>query len=340
MKRLLTTIILFLQLLFGCSQEEVGVNATTEKINGISFVASKDSINSSNVNPVLNVNSNYITLMPFAFIRDLNIPEVYFSSDRQWYGETLIGIEQYAKHFPRDDIKIMIKPQLWVWGGTYTGLIEMHTEEDWKILEDSYRVYILAFANLAQKLDAEIFCIGTELEKFVLNRPEYWNDLISNIKEVYKGKLTYAANWDEYKRITFWRDLDFIGIDAYFPLSDVKTPSVNELEMGWKPHKEEIKNVQSTFQKPILFTEFGYRSVDYTGKEPWNSSHKNDGVNLEGQENALQALHNQFWKEDWFAGGFLWKWHTDHQNAGGENNHRFTPQNKPAETLLKQLYGK
>ena len=333
-----TTIILFLILLLGCSQEEVGVNIKTEKINGLSFVASRDSINANNVNPVLNVNSNYVTLMPFAFIKDLNTPEVYFSSDRQWYGETLAGIEQYAKHFRMEEIKIMIKPQLWVWGGTYTGLIEMNAEDDWKILEDSYQEYILAFANLAQKLNAEIFCIGTELEKFVLNRPEYWNGLINDIKQIYKGKLTYAANWDEYKRLTFWDDLDFIGVDAYFPLSDTKTPSVKEFEKGWKTHKEEIKNIQSTFKKPILFTEFGYRSVDFTGKEPWNSSHENDEVNLEGQENALQALYDQFWKEDWFAGGFLWKWHPDHQNAGGVSNHRFTPQNKPAETLLKQLY--
>ena len=54
--------------------------------------------------------------------------------------------------------------------------------------------------------------------------------------------------------------------------------------------------------------------------------------------NALQAIHNQFWKEDWFAGGFIWKWFHAHERVGGENDNRFTPQNKPAETLLHQLY--
>ena len=65
------------------------------------------------------------------------------------------------------------------------------------------------------------------MEKFVLNRPKFWNELILKIKKLYKGKLTYAANWDEYKRIHFWNVLDYIGVDAYFPLTDKKSSSTN-----------------------------------------------------------------------------------------------------------------
>jgi len=90
--------------------------------------------------------------------------------------------------------------------------------------------------------------------------------------------------------------------------------------------------------KPILFTEFGYRSVDYTGKEPWKSDRNMTSVNLEAQTNATKALFKEFWKEDWFAGGFIWKWHHNHSKVGGENNHRFTPQNKPVEDVIKDTY--
>ena len=82
-----------------------------------------------------------------------------------------------------------------------------------------------------------------------------------------------------------------------------------------------------------------YRSVDFTGKEPWNSDKVLGNVNLEAQKNGTQAIYNQFWKEDWFAGGFLWKWFHNHTEVGGEDNNRFTPQNKPTEGLIKQLYG-
>ena len=86
----------------------------------------------------------------------------------------------------------------------------------------------------------------------------YWQKIIKEIRKIYKGKLTYAANWDEFKRVAFWKDLDFIGIDAYFPLSNKKSPTIAEYELGWKLHKSEILKVQKQFNKPVIFTEFGY----------------------------------------------------------------------------------
>jgi hypothetical protein len=277
--------------------------------------------------------------MPFGFFRDLKNPKIIYNSSRQWFGETRKGLEHYAKEFKKSNVKIMIKPQLWVARGLYTGLIEMKSEENWKILEDSYEKFILEFADIAQKTNAEILCIGTELEKFVAKRPDYWKRLITKIKTIYKGKLTYAANWDEFKRVPFWKQLDYIGVDAYFPLSEQKTPTVAEFEKGWKLHKREIQRIQQQNNKPILFTEYGYRSVDFNGKKPWESNRITGSVNFEAQQNATQAIYNQFWKEKWFAGGFLWKWFHNHQKSGGENNNRFTPQNKPTEALIKKLYG-
>jgi hypothetical protein len=215
----------------------------------------------------------------------------------------------------------------------------MDSEENWRILEESYTQFILTYAKAAENLNADILCIGTELEQFVAHRPMYWQKIIKEIREIYKGKLTYAANWDEFKRVAFWKDLDFIGIDAYFPLSNKKSPTIAEYELGWKLHKSEILKVQKQFNKPVIFTEFGYRSVDFNGKKPWDSKRVEGGINLEAQANALQAIYNQFWNEEWFAGGFLWKWFHKHDEVGGEKNNRFTPQNKPAEELIRKLYG-
>jgi len=309
-----------------------------EKINGVSFVASRDSINHNHVNPVVNVNANYAVIMPFGFIKNLKHPEIAFNTDRQWYGETKAGAKQYIDELRKKEIKIMVKPQIWVWRGEYTGFIEMKTEENWKLLEESYTKFILLYAKLAQEVNAEMFCIGTELEKFIENRPEYWHNLIIEIKKIYKGKLTYAANWDEFKRTPFWNELDYIGIDAYFPVSDKKTPTVAQCLEGWKQHKEVIKDISKKYNKPILFTEFGYRSVDYTGKEPWKYDSYEAIPNLEAQTNATKALFETFWKEDWFAGGFIWKWFHDHENVGGKNDNQFTPQNKPVEAVIKNQF--
>lgn len=314
-------------------------NSQTTKMNGLSFVSSRDTINESHLKPIIKASANYIALMPFGFIKNLSSPKVNFNGKRQWRGETKGGIKQYASIIKKENIKLMVKPQIWVWHGYYTGDIIMDSEENWKILEDSYEDFIISYAKVAEELKAQVFCIGTELEEFVMNRPQYWKGLIQKVKKVYTGKLTYAANWDEFKRVSFWNELDFIGVDAYFPLSDKKTPTIADFEAGWKPHKIQIKQIQEKYKKPILFTEFGYRSVDYTGKEPWDSNKVEGNINLEAQKNATQAIYNQFWKEDWFAGGFLWKWFHNHTEVGGENNNRFTPQNKPTEKLIRQLYG-
>ena len=61
-------------------------------------------------------------------------------------------------------------------------------------------------------------------------------------------------------------------------------------------------------------------------------------VNLDAQNNATQALFDAVWNEDWFAGGYLWKWFVDHDKVGGIEDNQFTPQNKPVEEILKGYY--
>ncbi|MCF7561226.1 glycoside hydrolase [Sabulilitoribacter multivorans] len=309
-----------------------------EKINGVSYVASRDTISIKHVQPVINVNANFAAIMPFGFIRDLEHPEIVHNTERQWFGETRAGAKQYIDELRKSNIKIMIKPQIWVWRGEFTGFIEMKDEATWKSLEDSYSKFILEYAELAEETKVDIFCIGTELERFIDNRPEYWFLLIKEIKKVYKGKLTYAANWNEFNRTPFWSELNYIGVDAYFPVSQSKTPTVEECLKGWEKYKQDIKRIHDKFQKPILFTEYGYRSVDYSGKQPWVSDRSMDQVNLEAQVNTTQALFETFWNEDWFAGGFIWKWFHKHDKVGGNDNFMFTPQNKPVEALIKQQY--
>ena len=321
-------------LLFGCSAAPY----KPEKINGVSFVASGSAIDSADVKPVVKVYANYAAIMPFGFIRNLEHPDINHNTDRQWFGETRAGAKQYIEELRKKNIRVMIKPQIWVWGGEFTGNIMMTSEENWKALEDSYSSFIIEYAELAEEVNAEIFCIGTELELFTKYRPEYWTRFIEEIRTIYSGKLTYAANWDEFRRTPFWDQLDYIGIDAYFPVSDKKTPDFEDCLEGWKVHKPSISKMAKTYNKPILFTEYGYRSVDYSGREPWVSDRSMNQVNLEAQVNTTKALYETFWNEDWFAGGFVWKWFHKYDAVGGVDNPMFTPQNKPVEEVMKNYY--
>ncbi len=324
-------ILLFILICSSCSGQR-------SKINGISFVGSPKEINESHIDPLVNVNANWAAVMPFGFVKNLKEPTVVFNVEKQWWGERVDGAKRTIDLLNQKGIKVMMKPQIWVWRGEFTGNIAMDSEQNWQTLEKSYKDFIMLYAQLAQEMKVPILCIGTELYTFVQKRPKYWNQLIQKIRAVYKGKLTYAENWDQFVNVPFWNQLDYIGIDAYFPVSNSKTPTVDALRKGWQSHKNKIKALQKTVGKPILFTEFGYRSIHYTGKEPWDSNRIEGYVDLNAQNNALTALHKEFWTEPWFVGGFLWKWYHNHDQVGGVDNNRFTIQNKPSEKIIKELY--
>jgi hypothetical protein len=316
------------------------ISQPERKINGVSFVASGEKLTNDNVRPLVALDANYAAIMPFAMLKNLNEPNIIYDSEKQWFGETPKGVKQYINELKHEDISIMLKPQVWVMRGEFTGKIKMNSENDWLTLEKTYADFILRFAKIAQENNVAIYCIGTELELFVENRPNYWIELIKKVKAIYRGKLTYAANWDEYTKTTFWEELDYVGVDGYFPLSEEKTPKVKALKEKWLKHKLVMKKHSDSLQKKILFTEFGYRSVDYATAKPWEVDYNKTSVNLQGQVNATKALFEMLWYEDWFAGGFVWKWFIDYENVGGNNNPRFTPQNKPAEKTIREFYKK
>jgi hypothetical protein len=309
------------------------------KINGISFVASDRVITNKAILPVVAVNANWVALMPFGFMKTVFDVKIEFNSPYQWLGERKEGIETTAVAFKKKHIQIMLKPQIWIPNGGFTGNIKMKNEADWIAFEKNYEKFILFYAQLAQTSHCEMFCIGTELNSFIIARPNFWNTLIAKIKKIYSGKITYAENWDTYKNVPFIKSLDYIGIDAYFPLDKEKTPTQKSIIASWQPIQKQMKELSKIYNKKILFTEFGYQSKDFTTATPWDNS-KTSLPNLIGQENALQVILGVFWNKKWFAGGFLWKWHDNHPEVGGKKDTDYTVQNKPSEKLLQKFYTK
>jgi hypothetical protein len=313
--------------------------APVKKINGLSLVASREEITNDNFQAILHANANAVAVMPFGFMESLESPELRFNVDRQWWGERVEGAGKTIQLAKQNGLSVMLKPQIWIRRGDFTGHLKMNSEEDWKKFGENYKEFILLYAALAEKEKAEILCIGTELNSFVEARPQFWIELIAEVKKVYKGQLTYAENWDKIENVHFWNNLDYIGVDAYFPLNEAASPNLEEIRTGWRPVKKQLKKLSQKNKKPILFTEYGYRNVDHSLRMPWDASRELTG-NDENQAKALKGLYEEVWNEKWFAGGFLWKWFQDHLRAGGAQDNQFTPQNKPAEAVVKEYYGK
>ncbi|MEO7292091.1 MAG: hypothetical protein ABIW34_03250 [Ginsengibacter sp.] len=303
-------------------------------IKGISIVAPQSPIDSIALQPIVDIHANSISLMPYAFCT-LENPEVRYNQHGQHWGENIDGVIGCIKLAHQKKISVMLKPHLWIGHGVYTGTFSLNSEKEWQIWEASYQNYMLHFAIVADSMKAEIFCIGTELGNSIKERPKFWNSFIDTIRKTFHGKLTYAANWDDYKKIPFWDKLDYIGVDAYFPLAKDETPSINSLKNGWEKYMEELQKVSEENKRPVLFTEYGYRNVDYNSAEPWK---ENDGKqNDEAQVNAYEAFYESFAGKKWFAGGFVWKWYVDN-GRHRRNSIDFTPQSKPAAKSIESWY--
>lgn len=328
-------IIVFLCVAFtNCRTQE----AKQAKINGLSFVASKDTITQKHIEPIIKMNANWVSIMPFAFLKEKASPELYFNNERQWYGERYDGVVQSIEMMHKNGVQVMLKPQIWIGNGEFTGFIDMKNEEDWLQFENDYTEMIMLYAKLAEETKTKMFCLGTELNNFVMKRPKFWTKLIQEVKTVYSGELTYAENWDKIDQVHFWEDLDYIGVDAYFPISSEKTPTLVEVKTSWGKINEKLKSISEVNQTPILFTEFGYRSIHYAGKEPWDSKRVEGQVNEETQAILLQGLVENVWDKSWFAGGFLWKWFHNPELISKRHDNRFCVHHKIAEETLRNYF--
>ncbi len=295
------------------------------------------------IQPLVEDHVNWIVQTPFGWQRGLDSPEIRLvTSGHVLWGETDEGLAVTTNLARKRGIRTLLKPHVWI-GRAWRAEIRMPDEAAWDQWFASYRRFILHYARLAEKLDIEALCIGTELRSTVNERPGAWRALIAEIRQVYGGQLTYAANWfAEFEEVPFWDELDYIGIQAYFPLSDGTDPTTEELKAGWQAHLDSIERVAKRFGKPVLFTELGYRSVAGTAATPWEwpSHGETTEIDLELQARCYEAFFETFWNKPWFAGAYFWKWHPSHFRAGGENNRGFTPQNKPAERVMAAWYGR
>ncbi|MFH1239037.1 MAG: discoidin domain-containing protein, partial [bacterium] len=232
-----------------------------------------------------------------------------------WYQEdinsTVIGRDKLAGSTPMDEavghainyahslgMKVMLKPHVDVHSGD--GRQYIIPSVDWFA---SYTEFILHYAEIAEEYNVELFCVGTELTQTTTPRwDKTWRTIIFEIRKAYKGQITYAANWDEYPDVTFWDTMDFIGIDAYFPLTDNPDAPPEDLEKSWQSYADEIEYFLKVkkYNKPVILTELGYANFNGCNAEPWLSCPQSPVEDQEEQADAFDTAMSVLSERPWF----------------------------------------
>ncbi len=287
-------------------------------------------------------NFEWITLVPFISQEEYNTPSLRSGVSLIDNYDPYTKWMKVRKWVDRYGFKVMFKPHITLLdpsNGIWRSDIKMTSEEDWDLWFKQYETYILSCAEIAEKLNFEQFCIGTELNTSIITKPEKWFTLIEKVRSVYSGSLTYAANWnDDLLGTKIWQELDFIGLQAYFPIAEHKNPSLQELEQGWQKHSRTLEELHEKFQKPILFTEIGYKTTTDAAVTPWEwntfSNQFYKKVSKKNQALCYQAFFNTIWTQPWFVGVHIWEWQT--QGTSNGNNNAFTVEGKPALNVISK----
>ncbi len=311
------------------------------KQQGVCWVAGHQKLTGKEFERIDALHINWISQTPFGWQARPGGTEIRTntSGEKIWWGESDEGLAETTRMAHALNIKTLLKPHLWV-SKSWPGDVAMGSDADWAKWFSAYEEFILHYAVLAEKHRVDLFCIGTELQQTISHEKE-WRSIIKKIRSVYHGPLTYAANFhQEFERIAFWDELDFIGVQAYFPLSPHKDPPVNELVEGWRTPLASIEKIHLRFGKPVLFTEIGYRSTHDAAIEPWRWPNERDASEVcnEVQASCYTAFFQAVWNKKWMAGAYFWKWYP--HGGSGLKESDFTPQEKQAERVIRENFSK
>lgn len=282
-----------------------------------------------------NIHVSWVTLVTTWYQEKKDSAEIFRDENSSHTDEELVHAINKIKSL---GMHVMLKPHIDVKDGAWRGEISFSDAESKEKWFASYEKFILHFAQLAEKQKAEILCIGTELEKMTRDSETAlrWNALIKKIKSAYHGKLVYAANWTEYESVSFWKELDFAGIDAYFPLSLKKDSSEEQLAAAFTRVLNKIGKWQKKINKPVLFTEIGYRSMDGAAVMPWDWQLKG-AADEEEQEVLYKIALEGVMKKSWMEGVYFWAVSpSDASIADGDTGYSFY--GKLAENILREYY--
>jgi len=277
-----------------------------------------------------------IAIVPYTFIRDTEKP-THLPIPRSPGSETDESVIHAIQTAKRLGMTVMLKPQIWM-RGSWPGDIRMSTEEEHQAFFDHYYRWIRHYALMAELYQAEILCVGVELAQMTVGHEETWIEMIHRLRSLYSGRMVYAANWGrEFESLTFWDHLDYIGVDAYYPLSKDRSPSDGDLRDGFARVLSTLQSAHERYKKPVLVTEIGFTSTP----APWRKPHERDRrkpVSLEDQalcyDISMQGLKAA---TSWIRGVYWWKWPSDLDN-GGRGHTGFTPNGKPAENIVRKWY--
>lgn len=223
-------------------------------------------------------------------------------------------------------IVLLDNPRGMEWRGT------INPGENWKGWWASYRSMLHHYAWIAEAHKVDVLVIGSELVSTEKMAAE-WRTTIEQVRTTYKGMITYSANWDHYKDIPFWDQLDLIGMNSYWKLGDNSAVPLGEIRQRWTRIQGTVLGFARQQGKPLVFLEVGWCSLRNAAHEPWDYTKDHEPIDLDLQARLYRGFFEVWHGAPGFGGFMIWEWTP---GDGGPKDRGYTPEGKPAEKVLRE----
>ncbi len=324
------SIVIGLFLLFGC---DFIVNISDEKISGriqnykkgFNFVSWKRTeygvdYARNSLDTMMTTGANWVSIIVTLYQKTPTDTVMFEDVNKT---PSIYSISQIVEYAHSKNLGVMLKIHVDIYDDTPRSRIKPFEPSTWF---RNYSKYVLNYANVCEMLGVEMLCIGSELAG-LSGEKDLWVDLINKVRRVYSGKIIYASNFDEYRKVSFWDEVDYIGIDFFAPVSNKHDPTYDELVLGWQPYLNDLKEWfnQNHIGKKLIFTELGYPSTDGASIQPWRVG---DSVDLEEQKLCYDVALDIISNIEFVDGVFIWNWNADLKADSLKKD--YTPYSKPA----------
>src|SRR5262245_49246928 len=268
--------------------------------------------------------AEWVSLTPFGWLAEPRSPELGNSTDQGPDGESDEAVAEAAANARAAGLKVWLHPHLWSRG--WVGELSF-SASGWQRFHEQYRELVLHWALLAERERFDGLYVGHELASSTARDPARWRALIADVRKVFRGLLSYGANWDEVALVPFWDALDVIGVSLYTPLAERPTSDPRALRKGADRALADLSRVSRRFGRPVMVSELGYPPSADAAVRPWEEPAT--AGDPEAQRACFEAMLAALDPCEWVAGVFVWTW-----GSGARARDPFDVRGRPAEPVV------
>jgi hypothetical protein len=210
---------------------------------------------------------------------------------------------------------------------------------NWDLWWRNYTDFNVHLARIAQEEGVEWYSLGTEMAS-TQRFPDRWRALARDVRQVFKGKLTYCVNFESHDSFTFGDCLDVIGMNTYDPIAKHDNyPTETQVRDAWWWIVNKARTLSARFNRPVMITEVGYPSVAGAHSGPWDfRTDKPKDLELQKflLDGAFSVLRN--WSDGEAVFYYLYGENLSVKPVGGPDDRTYSVWGKPAEATLRDYF--